>query len=69
MAHRFSGPGKPYEGLTRNGGNGPRWTGTLRIVEDAVDEPRRWRRPRLVFVNSMSDLFHEKVPLAFIQRV
>lgn len=69
MAHRFSGSGGPYEGLTRNRGNGPRWTGKLRLVEDGVDEPRRWRRPRLVFVNSMSDLFHEKVPLEFIQRV
>ena len=69
MAHRFSGPGRPYEGLTRNRGNGPRWTGRLRLVEDAVDEPRRWRRPRIVFVNSMSDLFHDRVPLEFIQGV
>jgi protein gp37 len=36
---------------------------------DAVDVPRRWRQPRVVFVNSMSDLFHEAVPLAFIERV
>ncbi len=69
MAHRFSGAGGPYEGLTRNRGNGPRWSGKLRLVEEGVDEPRRWRRPRIVFVNSMSDLFHQKVPLAFIQRI
>jgi protein gp37 len=36
---------------------------------EAVNEPRGWRRPRLVFVNSMSDLFHEDIPLAYIQRV
>jgi len=36
---------------------------------DLVDVPRRWRQPRVVFVNSMSDLFHEDVPLAYIQRV
>ena len=36
---------------------------------DLVDLPRRWRRPRLVFVNSMSDLFHEMVPLEFIESV
>lgn len=36
---------------------------------DAVELPRQWRQPRLVFVNSMSDLFHEDVPLAYIQRV
>jgi protein gp37 len=36
---------------------------------DLVDAPRRWRRPRTVFVNSMSDLFHESVPLEFIRAV
>jgi protein gp37 len=36
---------------------------------DALDVPRRWRQPRVVFVNSMSDLFHQEVPLAYIQRV
>jgi protein gp37 len=41
----------------------------LRLHEDLVDLPRQWRQPRLVFVNSMSDLFHPSVPLDFIQRV
>jgi len=36
---------------------------------DLVDVPRRWRQPRVVFVNSMSDLYHDDVPLAYIQRV
>ncbi len=36
---------------------------------DLIDLPKRWRKPRLIFVNSMSDLFHEHVPLAFIRRV
>lgn len=36
---------------------------------DLVETPRKWRQPRLVFVNSMSDLFHEDVPLSFIQQV
>jgi protein gp37 len=36
---------------------------------DALDVPRRWRQPRVVFVNSMSDLFHEDVPPAYIRRV
>ncbi len=39
------------------------------LHEDLVDAPLRWKRPRLVFVNSMSDLFHDAVPLAFIQRI
>ena len=36
---------------------------------DALDEPRKWRKPRRVFVNSMSDLFHEEVPAEFIRSV
>jgi protein gp37 len=36
---------------------------------DLIDAPRAWKRPRLVFVNSMSDLFQEAVPDRFIQRV
>jgi protein gp37 len=39
------------------------------LQEDVVDAPLRWRRPRRIFVNSMSDLFHERVPHAFILRV
>jgi protein gp37 len=39
------------------------------LQPDAVEEPLRWRKPRIVFVNSMSDLFHEGVPDSFIERV
>ena len=41
----------------------------LALHEDALATPFTWRSSRLVFVNSMSDLFHEGVPLSFIQRV
>lgn len=41
----------------------------LTLHEDLIDLPRRWRQPKIVFVNSMSDLFHRNVPLEFIQRV
>ena len=41
----------------------------IRCHEDAIDIPRSWRKPSVVFVNSMSDLFHDDVPLSFIQRV
>lgn len=41
----------------------------LRLHDDLIDLPRRWKRPRVVFVNSMSDLFHEGVPQEFIQAV
>jgi protein gp37 len=36
---------------------------------DLLDIPRRWRQPRVVFVNSMSDLFHDDIPFAYIERV
>lgn len=39
------------------------------LQEDLVDAPRQWKQPRVVFVNSMSDLFHADIPLPFIKRV
>ena len=41
----------------------------LRLVPEKLDEPRRWRKPRRIFVNSMSDLFQQGVPVAFVRRV
>jgi protein gp37 len=41
----------------------------LRLWPHRLEQPLRWRRPRLIFVNSMSDLFHEQVPDDFIQQV
>jgi protein gp37 len=41
----------------------------LTVHEDSLTAPLRWRQPRVVFVNSMSDLFHAKVPAAFVRRV
>ncbi len=41
----------------------------LTLQPDVVDLPLRWRRPRTIFVNSMSDLFHQQVPLHYIKRV
>lgn len=69
QAHRFSGEGMPYAGLTELGPQGPRWTGAVRLVPDVLDAPLRWKQPRRIFVNSMSDLFHEEVPDEFIDRV
>jgi protein gp37 len=56
FAERFRGvPGHPYElGFD------------LRLVPDKLEEPLKWRKPRLIFVNSMSDLFHVDVPTSFI---
>ena len=42
---------------------------SVALHEAALGDPLKWRRPRLVFVNSMSDLFHKSVPTAFIEAV
>jgi len=55
----------------QNDGN-PRTSGpgfALTTHANALEQPRRWREPKIVFVNSMSDLFHARVPLGFIQDV
>ena len=49
--------------------SGPRWTGRVELIEDALEIPLRWRKPRRIFVNSMSDTFHESVPDEWIDRV
>lgn len=59
VAARFSGPGQPYEGLALR--DPVRWTGDVRMVREHLEDPLRWRRPRRIFVNSMSDLFHESL--------
>lgn len=41
----------------------------LRLVPEALDKPLRWRRPRKIFVNSMSDLFHEDIPNEYIAAI
>lgn len=69
QAHRFSGPGGKYEGLTVLGKHGPRWAGHARFVPEMLDAPLRWKAPSLVFVNSMSDLFHEDVSFEQIAAV
>ncbi len=59
FAERFRGvPGHPFEqGFD------------LRLVPDKLSQPLSWRRPRRIFVNSMSDLFHEDVPSDYIASV
>jgi protein gp37 len=69
QAHRFSGAGKAYAGLTKMSKGGPVWTGAARTVPELLDAPLHWKKPRRIFVNSMSDLFHEDVPTDFIAQV
>ncbi len=70
LAYRLAAMGKKkYAGLTRRSGGRAVWTGNVTCDPAALTIPLRWRRPRRVFVNSMSDLFHEAVPDAFIRDV
>ncbi|WP_029066554.1 phage Gp37/Gp68 family protein [Labrenzia sp. DG1229] len=75
MAARFSGPGQWGEGLAEivrkpDGAIDHRWTGKLIAApEHVLLAPLKWKKPRLVFVNSTSDLFHENVPDDLIDRV
>lgn len=47
----------------------PRWTGKVGLMPEKLSEPLNWRKPRLIFVNSKSDLFHKDVPFEFIDKV
>jgi protein gp37 len=59
FAERFRGvPGHPFE-----------FGFDLRLVPEKLGDPLRWRTPRMVFVNSMSDLFHEDVPDSYVLAV
>lgn len=69
VARRFSQPGQPYEGLAERRDGKDRWTGKVVAVFKHLDDPLRWMEPRKIFVNSMSDLFHEDVPEAYIAAV
>lgn len=62
-----------YEGTSemRGAGSARRavFTGRINLLPHRLEEPLHWRKPRRVFVNSMSDLFHEDVPFDYIDRV
>src|SRR5689334_1893720 len=49
------------KGFVESTKNGPRWTGRVELVPDKLHLPLSWRRPRRIFVNSQTDLFHEKL--------
>lgn len=70
MARRLEAMGMAkYTGLTRRTGNRIVWNGVVREDQAALAIPHKWKKPRKIFVNSMSDLFHERVNEEFIQAV
>lgn len=59
-----------YAGTAKKSRSGrPVFTGKITLDESVLDLPRSWRLGRIIFVNSMSDLFHEQVPESYIRRV
>jgi protein gp37 len=69
-AHRMQANPNPkiaaaYAGTEADG----EWTGQVNLVEDRLELPLSWTRPRRIFVNAQSDLFHKDVPDEFIARV
>lgn len=70
MAARLQAMGhEKYRGTTRKSGDRYIWTGRVNVDEFSLSAPLEWRKPKRIFVNSMSDLFHPDVPDAFIKRV
>jgi protein gp37 len=70
MAARLQAMGHPaYEDVTRKVNGKSVWTGTLHLNEQALTIPLRWRAPRKIFVNSMSDLFQDGIPDKFIGQI
>ena len=73
LEHRLGQP--KYAGTTKwmgqpDGTKGePRWTGLVALWEAVLDQPLRWKKSRRIFVNSMSDLFHEAVPDEWINTI
>jgi protein gp37 len=70
MAERLSAMGQPkYQGLTRRSAGRPKWNGKIHLDDLSLEIPFNWKQGRMIFVNSMSDLFHENVPFEFIEKV
>jgi protein gp37 len=69
VASRFNGPGLPYEGLTIKTSQGPKWTGEIMLLPEKLKEPLYMKKSQTIFVNSMSDMFHEGVPEIFIDQM
>jgi protein gp37 len=61
VAIRFNGPGQAYDGLAKITNGHPQWTGKVAFIQEHLHDPLKWKEPRRIFVNSMSDLFHESL--------
>lgn len=68
-ANRMNGNVEAYRGLTVMKNGRSEWTGAMRFIEERLLQPLKWQRPRMIFVNSMSDLFHEDVSNDVIKKI
>lgn len=70
MAARLEAMGQEkYTGLTRKTGGRHKWNGKVKLDHKSLDVPKKWKNGKLIFVNSMSDLFQDNVPLSFVEKV
>ncbi len=70
LSHIPNSTGKKYRGTAvRTRGGLPVFTGKITLDRNSLDLPRSWRFPRLIFVNSMSDIFHVNVPFAYVKEI
>jgi protein gp37 len=70
MARRLEAMGQQkYTGTTRVSGGRAKWSGKIVLDRASLDLPLKWKASKTIFVNSMSDLFHDDVPYAFIADV
>lgn len=70
MAARLAAMGSSkYVGTTRISGGRSKWTGVLTTDTASLEAPKKWKQGRVIFVNSMSDLFHEDISLKFLKKV
>ena len=69
IASRFSGPGLAFEGFATKLNGKPHWTGKVEVMWDRLTDPLKWREPATIFAASMSDLFHEKLPMEEIANI
>lgn len=70
MAARLEAMGMiKYRDVTRRSGNRFVWSGQINVDEQTLAAPLAWVQPKRIFVNSMSDLFHENVPVSYIERI
>lgn len=70
LEHMPNATGEKYAGTAKRAKDGrPVFAGKITLDETALELPKQWRLGRIIFVNSMSDLFHEGVPLKFVRRV